>query len=250
MSNNKRALFAINSVRARFLKKGITVSQKLRGVFACLLLNCLLVNDLQAQTLYKIEVETVAIHQQPSVESNVVHRLYFAENIQLLKIQNKWVKIRFQSQDGEIEGWITKTDLKIQHQTSDDAAIYGVIDSPEDVIPASWDLRKFKVKAISGDIYCNRSKDKKSISGCVVEIDLEIKATDKANAAQVSCDAQLETLAVDGSKKLRVEQKKIRTPLKKGMGAARMQLAVIPLKDKQVKAIKLSSYQCQLTALF
>jgi hypothetical protein len=255
MSKYKRALLAITNYRALlfigslhylFATKPL---QKLSGAFRYLLLSCLLINTSQAQTLYKIDVNTVAIYQQPTIESEVVQRLYFAENIQLLQIHNKWVKIRFQSQGSEIEGWVTKTDLKLQQKTSTDIAINDVVASSDKSDSQTLDLSKFKVSAINGDIYCNRSKDKKSIIGCVVEIDIEIKATKKANTAQVACAAYLDTVQVDGNTKQRIEHKKIRTPIKKGVGAARMQLAVIPLKDKQVKSIKLSSFKCELTAL-
>ncbi len=211
--------------------------------------NSLFMNTLYAQILYKIEVDTVAIHQQPSVESSVVHRLYSAENIQLLKIHNKWVKIRFDTEMGEIEGWTTKTDLKVQQALPDKLLVSDVIESTVKSAPATFDLSKFKVSAINGDIYCNRSKNKQSVSGCVVEIDIDISATNKAKLAEVTCEAKLETAQLDGNKKHHTEQKVIRTPLKKGKGAARMQLAVIPLKDTLVKTIKLTSYQCQISAL-
>lgn len=198
--------------------------------------------------MYQIEVDKVAIYQQPSIDSKVIHSLYTVENIQLLQIHNKWAKIQFVSDGEEVEGWVAKAHLKLQQ---DQALEETVIAQEKQVSSESetFDLTKFNAKAINGDIYCNRSKDKKKVNGCVINIGIEIKAARKASLAEVACQANIDTLSVDGEKKQRIENKVLRTPLKKGEGAAQMQLAVIPLANQLVQSIELKAYDCQLKAL-
>jgi len=62
----------------------------------------------------------------------------------------------------------------------------------------------------------------------------------------VSCKAEFE-LSFKGTQNKQVwQQKNIRTPLKKGKGAARIQLALMPVIEKSADAISVLSYQCRL----
>lgn len=215
------------------------------------------IGQVHAQSLYEIAVEKIAIYEQPNTQSKVVNRLYQASDVQLLTVQSKWVEVRFQHQGRDIVGWIDKKHLSFkkslldspQHSELNQSVKEQPINPSAEGQQATIDLEKYSARAINADIYCSKILKTKQVSGCVVDVDVEIKGSLTASVARVVCEAGLVMQLADDSVKERRQRKAIRTPLKKGEGAARVQLAVIPLIDAQVHAVKLQSYQCQLQNL-
>ena len=80
----------------------------------------------------------------------------------------------------------------------------------------------------------------------MLDIDLEVKGPSSSALVEVSCKAEFELNFNDSLSRQLWEQKKIRTPLKQGKGAARLQLAVLPMLEQSVSSINVLSYQCRL----
>ncbi len=197
-----------------------------------------------AGQFYAIEVQPVKIYQRPGADSIVIHSLYKANHIQVLQLQSKWAKIKFRTAGKDIVGWVEKTKIFAEPQNA-------VVDPATEVteirpVVDFFIENQYAAKALNSDLHCVKTADQKSINGCVLDIDLEVKGPENSNLVEVSCKAEFE-LSFKGTQNKQVwQQKNIRTPLKKGKGAARIQLALMPVIEKSADAISVLSYQCRL----
>ncbi|MCJ8337193.1 MAG: SH3 domain-containing protein [Pseudomonadales bacterium] len=217
----------------------------LRKILYLWLFHGLLLNNIAtASQLYAIEVQPVNIYQEPSVDAKVLHSLYKADHIQVLQLQGKWAEVKFRDTDQDIVGWVEKTKLALELAEPSTAVASAVEENPQKV--DFFVENQFFAKSVNSDLHCVKSTDKKSIKGCVLDIDLEVKGPSSSALVEVSCKAEFELNFSDSLSRQLWEQKNIRTPLKQGKGAARLQLAVLPMLEQSVSSINVLSYQCRL----
>jgi len=209
-------------------------------------------NTALATQLYEIEVEKIIIYQGPSEKQPVIHALYEASDIELLKLKGAWAKVSFKYTDKIIVGWVKKNALLVKKTPQ---AINQELSKKSNALPkttgasAFFYENDFGAKVISYDLACVKFTNTHYISGCVANIDVDIKGPVEGNSVTIMCKAEFE-MGFEKTKPKQVwEQKVIRTPIKEGIGAVRMQLAVIPLLEKQVTDITMQSHQCRLESV-
>ena len=216
--------------------KGLRLSWLLSSLLCCEF-------SLAAQ-YYSIEVQPVKIYQRPSSDGIIVHSLYKADHIQVLQLQSKWAKIKFRAAGEDIIGWVEKIKIFPQRQKAASAAASEVVKDRR--VVDFFIENQYAAKAINSDLHCVKTADQKSINGCVLDIDLEVRGPATSNLVEVSCKAEFELSFIGANSKQVWQQKNIRTPLKKGQGAARMQLALLPMIEQSAESITVLSYQCRL----
>jgi|GEM_PF-2639501 len=209
-------------------------------------------NSTWAATLYEIEVEKVKLYKGPSEKHSVVDSLYQASNIEILKQQGPWAQISFNNAGKVIVGWVLKNRLTVANTSqtavklteNSNTAVKDQKDSD-----AFFYENDYGAKVIGYDVDCVNLADTQYISGCVANFDLDVKGPVEGDSVTIMCKAEFEMGFESLKPKLIWEQKVIRTPLKKGVGAVRVQLAVIPLLEKQVINITMQSHQCRLESV-
>jgi hypothetical protein len=206
-----------------------------------------------AQEFFKIDIKPVSIHMQASYESKVLHSLYSAKFLKVMSLQGKWVKVEFTLDGKGVIGWVEKSNIQVQAPVT-----RAIVHEPKNILVKGtnnreastkggfFDQQAHKVKVIGNEMHCTYVSDKKLVTGCVLDIDVEVNGPKKAKLAEISCKAEFELKLLDGQTKSAWETKRVRTPLKNEIGAARLQLAILPLYEKVVQAINVQSYQCRL----
>jgi len=223
-------------------------------VKACLLtILCLLsANSIWAAKLYEIEVDKVKLYKGPSEKRSVVDSFYQASNIEILKQQGSWAQISFKNADKVVVGWVLKNQLSVARSSQVAAKLSDnsntAVKEPKDS-DAFFSENDFGAKVIGYDLDCVNVADTQYISGCVANFDLDVKGPVEGDSVTIMCKAEFEMGFETLKSKLTWEQKVIRTPLKKGIGAVRVHLAVIPLLEKQVINITMQSHQCRLESV-
>jgi len=221
---------------------------------ACLLaFSCLVgANSTWAAKLYEIEVEKVNLYKGPSEKHSVIDSFYQASNIEILKQQGSWAQISFKNADKVVVGWVLKKQLSV---TSNPQVAAKLSENSNTAVKdqrdsdAFFSENDFGAKVIGYDLDCINLADTQYISGCVANFDLDVKGPVEGDSVTIMCKAEFEMEFETLKPKLTWEQKLIRTPLKKGVGAARVHLAVIPLLEKQVINITMQSHQCRLESV-
>ncbi len=207
---------------------------------------------LLAAAVYKIDVQPVNIYLEPRTNSEIVHSLYQAENIKVLQLRGKWAQVQLKINTKTVLGWVDKLSLSTQlvQQELTNSVLNQYQATQGKLSETKLATNNYGAKAVNSGLYCTKSNNKALVNGCVVDIDVEVIGPVEAGSARVSCQAEFEITLVTGELKQVWEQKKILTPMKKGEGAARIQIAILPLAINSVKLITLVSYQCRLEKLF
>ncbi|MGB1239535.1 MAG: hypothetical protein ACPG4U_15050 [Pseudomonadales bacterium] len=188
---------------------------------------------------YLVEVPPAGLFAQPSENAAKVVTFYRASDIDILEIREKWAQVSFTHEGERVTGWLLKTRLQLQQAPQ--------IGATKQQKNAQNQLKtsSASVKAINSDLHCIESAAVQ-LEGCVVDVDVEIKADQHARYAQVSCRVEFELIYSDLSRERREISKRLRTPLKAGVGAARVQLALLPLSDKKMNKINKIAHSCDL----
>lgn len=216
-----------------------------------IIVNVLLLSLVQAEQKYKIEVSPVAVRNEPSKDAKVILSLYQANNVEILELAGKWAKVNIEKDANIVTGWVEKTDLKLPEKNYtqiSQSPDYNVVhqDDSQQLHSEKLLQKGYKAWAISSDLHCINEKKNATVTGCVIDVDLEATGPEDAQSIEVSCKAVFDMLLIDESKRSHWLKKTIRTPLKQGKGAARVQMTVLPVLDTQLKNVEVTSYECQL----
>ena len=148
------------------------------------------------------------------------------EQVLFIKQKGDWANIFFLHPDGrQVEGWI-----------------YALYIQPESVdrqvnVPV-------KAEAIGAHLKCLPNAEKTGVSSCMLDIDFTVTGPLNEDAAEVRCESEVLLHLNTGEVQPLQEAGRIRTPLKEGVGAARMQLIVFPLSKEPVEKVTVVDYRC------
>lgn len=193
---------------------------------------------------YRISVDPVSLMLTPRSDASVVHQFYQANRVVILAFEGKWVKISFQEQGSDYIGWVEKTHLQPLKPSSSRQSTDSDLTKSQVANSAV-----VSVKAINSDLHCMKSGSVQPTSGCVVDVDIEINAAKEMAAVLVSCEVDFDITYVDQEIEKRTIAKRIRTPLKNKVGAARLQIALLPLSDRKIKQIKKADHSCKVESV-
>lgn len=176
---------------------------------------------------YVVTDEPINVRSGPGTNYAVKFQLHKNAIVEAMRIQNSWVDVRYRKEGGEQRGWMHVNFL-----------------SPAEpkVVEPSVDVIALKLNCLpTGD-------SEQHVEGCLLDLDLAITAPDRFEAANVSCNSIL-TLHSGSSREQIEEVGHIRTPIKNGQGAARMQLMIFPQRDYPVSEVTLNEYHCEIKAV-
>lgn len=199
-----------------------------------------------ADDLFKIDIKPVVIYAQADSNSEHIKTLYQASDIEIISLDEKWAKVSILIEQEKIIGWVDKVFLKSQEtkigtQNSTKLEVMNI--ALDDEIQELYIVKSSKSK-----LQCVETEQSNNINGCFVYIDLELKGDVDSSFADVSCAVKFEVSS--NSTKIITQHKKVRTPLKEGVGAVRLQIAMIPLFEREVSAINLLSYSCRVEKIY
>jgi len=199
-----------------------------------------------ADNLFKIDIKPVYIFSEADNKSEKIESLYQASDISIISLNDKWANISFLIGKDTVVGWVEKIYLQSQDMVPElkDNSASDVMDITLDSTTQELNI----VKSSKTKLQCVKNQEGNSITGCFVYIDLELKGAVDSEFANVSCSVKFEVSTT--STKIITQEKKVRTPLKEGTGAVRLQVAMIPLFEKEVSAINLLSYHCTVEKMY
>ncbi|QEQ96367.1 SH3 domain-containing protein [Neptunomonas concharum] len=196
------------------------------------LLLIMMVASFQARALefYKVIDEPINIRSGPGVSFERLAQAKKNEQVLLIKRQEDWANIFFIHPDGrKVEGWIHS-----------------------DFISPDGEVRqadsKLKASAIGAQLNCLPNAENTGIGSCLLNIDLTVVGPLTTDTVAVACESEL-LMHVNNETHPLQESGRIRTPLKQGSGAARMQIIVLPPNQKSIEKMTLVDYRCMAKAL-
>lgn len=196
------------------------------------LLLVMIVASFQARALefYKVIDEPINIRSGPGVSFERLAQAKKNEQVLLIKKQGDWANIFFIHPDGrKVEGWIHSDFI------SPDA----------DVRQADTEL---KASAIGAQLNCLPNAESTGIGSCLLNIDLTVVGPLTTDTVAVVCESEL-LMHISNETYPLQESGRIRTPLKQGSGAARMQIIVLPSNQQPIDKVTLVDYRCVAKAL-
>jgi len=218
---------------------------RIRNIFTFII--CLIAAPhLIADHLFKIDIKPVYIFSEADSKSEKIKALYQADDIHVISLNDKWANVSFLIGTETVAGWVEKIYLQSQVNETEleNDTTLDVMDIAIDNTAKELSIEK----SSKSELQCVETKEGNNINGCFVYIDLELKGAADLHFADVSCAVKFEVSS--SSTKIITQEKKVRTPLKEGMGAVRLQVAMIPLFEKEVSAINLLSYHCTVEKMF
>jgi uncharacterized protein YgiM (DUF1202 family) len=175
---------------------------------------------------YVVIDEPINVRSGPGTNNQVVTKVHKNEQVLVIKTENDWANIFFMKPDGrKLEGWIHRDfiapDESVRQQESPVIA-----------------------QARSVHIQCQDDEALEQIKTCLLDIDITVNGPENSDAAAILCESELIYTTQDDKPMPAQESGKIRTPLKHGTGAARMQLMIFPSLHKSVKSVTIVDYRC------
>lgn len=196
-----------------------------RFVFMCL---GLLMSSFHALALdfYRVTGGVVNVRSGPEQTSPMLLQARTGEQVLFIKQQGDWANIFFIHPDGrQVEGWIYASYIQSESINRQEGAA-------------------IKAESIGAHLKCLPNAEKKGVSSCTLDIDFTVTGPLDVDAAIVRCESEVLLSLDNGDSKPLQEAGLIRTPLKKGAGAARMQLIVFPLTKEVIEKVTVVDYRC------
>lgn len=181
---------------------------------------------MSALDFYRVNDEPVNVRSGPDKKFPMLAQAKKGEQVLFIKQEGDWANIFLLHPDGrQVEGWI-----------------YAVYIQPESV-DRQADIA-VKAESIGAHLKCLSNAEKTGVSSCMLDIDFTVTGPLNEDAAEVRCESEVLLHMGSGEVQPLQEAGRIRTPLKKGVGAARMQLIVFPLSKESVEKVTVVDYRC------
>ena len=175
---------------------------------------------------YIVIDEPINVRTGPGTQNPMIAQVKKNEQILFIKAEGDWANIFFLHPDGrKVEGWIHRDFIAPDESVRQE-------ESP--VI----------AQAQSAHIQCQDDEQLEQISTCILDIDITVDGPAENEAAAILCESELIYTTTEGTAMPAQESGKIRTPLKAGSGAARMQLMIFPSIHQSVKSVTVVDYRC------
>ncbi|SFG95067.1 SH3 domain-containing protein [Neptunomonas qingdaonensis] len=223
------------TVSSRFLPKKVTKLSAIgqlfgvfmRQFFIVMFLGLLMSSSfVSALDFYRVNDEPINVRSGPGKKFPTLAQAKKGEQVLFIKQEGDWANIFFIHPDGrQVEGWI-----------------YAIYIQPESVDRQVDTV--VKAESIGAHLKCLPNAEKTGVSSCMLDIDFTVTGPLNEDAAQVRCESEVLLHLANGDVQPLQEAGRIRTPLKKGVGAARMQLIVFPLSKESVEKVTVVDYRC------
>ncbi|QLE97386.1 SH3 domain-containing protein [Neptunomonas phycophila] len=175
---------------------------------------------------YTVIDEPINVRTGPGTQNKAIAQAHKNEQVLLIKKEGDWANIFFVHPDGrKIEGWMHADFIK------PDAAVR------QENTPVT-------AHASYAHMECQEDAEKEVIATCLLDIDISIAGPQDAEAVSVLCESEMLYNVKDGEALPVQESGNIRTPLKHGEGAARMQLVIFPSAKQPVSSVTVVDYRC------
>lgn len=182
-----------------------------------------------ANAWYRVIDEPVNVRVGPGVTHGRIDSVYKDQQVRQLTRQGRWAQVMIVPLQGDaLTGWI-HTDFLVPVEHSGAGSV-----EPSQPLVAN---------VIGQHIQCLHAAGQNTLSHCLVTLDLTASGPLNHQAIRIDCRV---ALAMYGPSTEQISEKKgyIRTPLKHGKGAARMQLIVLPDPDLLIKQVIINGTQC------
>jgi hypothetical protein len=196
--------------------------------FTIVLSFCLLFASFNASALdyYRVTDEPINVRVGPGTRFGMLAQAKKSEKVLFIKQEGDWVNISFSHPDGrQIEGWMHAAYLKPD------------VEEKQKAVP-------LQAKALGAHLECLPNTDNIGVGSCMLSIDLSVSGALDHDAAVIRCESEVLLYLEGGEVQSMQEVGRIRTPLKKGAGAARMQLMVFPVTTLTVDKMTVGDYRC------
>ncbi|WP_293267787.1 SH3 domain-containing protein [Neptunomonas sp.] len=199
----------------------------MRQKFIFMFLSLFLISsNASALDYYRVTDEPINIRSGPGKTFPVLAQAKKDAQVLVIKKQGDWANIFFLHSNGsQIEGWMHNTFLQQESESRQ-----------EDIA--------MKAESIGAHLKCLPNAKKNGVSSCMLDIDFTVMGPLSESAAEVRCESEVLLHLSNGEAQPIQEAGRIRTPLKQGVGAARMQLMVFPLTKVMVEKVTVVDYRC------
>jgi len=195
----------------------------IKFIGTCLLLA---VGYAQALEYYIVVDEPINVRIGPGTNHKMIAQVGKNEQVLLIKKEGDWANIFFMHLDGrKVEGWMHSDFIRPDASVRQAAA------------PVT-------AHATYAQMECKEDDEKQVIASCFMDIDISIVGPEEVDAVAVLCESEMLYSVKDGESLPVQESGKIRTPLKHGEGAARMQLVIFPSAKQPVDSVTVVDYRC------
>jgi uncharacterized protein YgiM (DUF1202 family) len=175
---------------------------------------------------YIVIDEPINVRTGPGTQNAMIAQVKKHEQILLIKTEGDWANIFFIHSDGrKVEGWIHRDFI-----------------APDESV--RQENSRVTAQAQSAHIQCQDDESVEQISTCLLDIDITVSGPENDEAAAVLCESELVYTTSEGVTIPAQESGKIRTPLKNGTGAARMQMMIFPSAQQSVKSVTVVDFRC------
>jgi len=186
------------------------------------------------EPLYQVNAAPVNVRRGPVVQHPVVFQLLKGSQVQLLSRDEPWVEISLLADDSR-KGWMHGRYLSRQKLESS-------VELPNQPTAAG----AAQLAVVASQLHCVNLPDSQKLGGCLVYIDVALNGLANTDVGVVSCRADIALLAESGEEFEQRREKSLRTPLKEGSGAARLEMLVLAQPAGEVTSMKLLEHRCQL----
>ncbi|SIS59767.1 SH3 domain-containing protein [Neptunomonas antarctica] len=191
---------------------------------------CLFFTSFNALALeyYRVTDEPINIRVGPGTNFKMLAQARKGEKVLFLKQDGDWVNISFLHPDGrKVQGWMHAAYLKPEAGTEEKLENVPVL-----------------AKALGAHLECLPNTNNVGVGSCMLNLDLSVSGPLDHDAAEIRCESELLLYLESGEVKPLQEVGRIRTPLKEGVGAARIQLMVFPVTTSTVEKVTVVDYHC------
>lgn len=217
-----------------------------------LLAACLLLSSTAALAetdRYQVSGSSVNVRSGPGTHYRILFKAQPNEAVVVSEEKAGWANLTFvQRSPSDTQGWIHKDFLSPVVSEVSEAPVESTAVSP-DVVGTTEAKQAtatdLTTETLGAYLDCLPNNEANGVGSCMLDIDLNVAGGDGLTAVEVRCEAEFDAFLRSGEQLRMTEVGRIRTPVKDGVGAARMQLMVFPLVKERIESISLADYQCQ-----
>lgn len=191
---------------------------------------------------YQVSGSSVNVRSGPGTHYRILFKAQPDEAVVISEEKAGWANLTFiQRSPAKTQGWIHKDFLAPATAELSPPPISA--EASETAVSEPADSR-LTTETLGAYLDCLPNNEATGVGSCMLDIDLNVAGGDGLTAVEVRCEAEFDAFLRSGEQLRMTEVGRIRTPVKDGVGAARMQLMVFPLVKERIESITLADYQC------
>ena len=175
---------------------------------------------------YVVIDEPINVRAGAGTQYPMMAQVHKGEQVLLIKKEGDWANIFFIHPDGrKLEGWLHGKFIQpLEEKLQQNAVV--------------------KTEVLGAHLACQPNAENTGVGSCLLDIDLTLKGPQNIEATEVHCESEVLLNFSGNLTKPIQESGRIRTPLKNGVGAARMQIVIFPVSKDVIEEINIIDYRC------